>query len=168
MSVAASAIALSGCGSDSTTAPEPRADLNACSNLQVPANSRLVAHVFANGVQIYQWTDTSWVLLSPSASLTSDVAGTASVGIHYAGPTWEATRGGKVTGVVQDRCTPNANAIPWLILKATWDGQPGAFAGATHIQRVSTTGGLAPSVTGTKGQIVSVAYRAEYYFYRAP
>jgi len=63
---------------------------------------------------------------------------------------------------------PNANAIPWLLLKATWDGQAGAFAGATHIQRVATTGGLAPTAAGTKGQIASVPYRAEYYFYRAP
>jgi uncharacterized protein DUF3455 len=168
MSVAASLIALSACGSNSTTSPEPRADLNACPNLQVPANSQLVSHVFATGVQIYQWADTAWVLVSPSASLTSDVEGKASVGIHYAGPTWQATSGGKVTGAVQDRCTPNANAIPWLLLKATWDGQPGAFAGATHIQRVSTSGGLAPTIAGTKGQIVSVPYRAEYYFYRSP
>jgi hypothetical protein len=168
MSVAASLIALGACGSGSTTSPEPRADLNACTNLQLPANSQLVSHVFATGVQIYQWADTAWVLVSPSASLTSDLEGKASVGIHYAGPTWQATSGGKVTGAVQDRCTPNANAIPWLLLKATWDGQPGAFAGATHIQRVSTSGGLAPTIAGTKGQIVSVPYRAEYYFYRSP
>jgi hypothetical protein len=167
MSVAASLIALGGCGSDASTAPEPRADLSACPNLQVPTNSQLVSHVFASGVQIYQWADTSWLLVSPSASLTSDVEGRASVGLHYAGPTWEATGGGKVTGAVQDRCTPNANAIPWLLLKATWDGRPGAFAGATDIQRVATTGGMAPSAPGTKGQIVSVPYRAEYYFYRS-
>lgn len=166
--VTASLLALGGCGSGTTTAPEPRADLNVCPNLQVPANSQFVAHVFANGVQIYQWADTSWSLVSPSASLTSDAAGASSVGLHYAGPTWQSTSGGKVTGVVQDRCTPNTNSIAWLLLKATWDGQPGAFAGATHIQRVSTTGGLAPATAGTKGQIVSVPYRAEYFFYRAP
>jgi len=166
LAVVASLFFLAGCAADGSTAPTQRADLSACPNLEAPANSQLIAHVYANGVQIYQWSDTSWVLVSPSAVLTTDAEGRSSVGLHYAGPTWQSTGGGKVTGAVQDRCTPNANAIPWLLLKATWDGQPGAFERATYIQRVNTTGGLAPTSAGAKGQIASVPYRAEYYFYR--
>ena len=168
LATVASLIALAGCSRGFTTEPEPRADLGACQNIQVPANSQLVARVFATGVQIYQWADTAWALVSPSAVLTADAEGKVDVGIHYAGPTWQSINGGKVTGVAQQKCTPDANAIPWLLLKGTSDGQPGAFQGATHIQRVNTTGGLAPTSAGTKGQIVSVPYRAQYYFYRAP
>lgn len=167
LALAAGVVLLVACSADKAVAPTPGADLAACPNLQVPAGSRLVSHVFATGVQIYEWNETGWVLVSPSASLTADADGKEIVGLHYAGPTWQSVSGGKVTGVVQERCTPNASAIPWLLLNATWDGQPGAFEGATHVQRVNTVGGMAPTTAGTKGQVVSVAYRAEYYFYRA-
>ena len=38
------------------------------------------------------------------------------VGIHYGGPTWESLSGSKVVGAVIDRATPDASAIPWLLL----------------------------------------------------
>jgi hypothetical protein len=88
------------------------------------------------------------------------------VGIHYAGPTWEGIGGGKLVGTVAGSCTPNANAIPWLKLTAVSDGQPGVFQSATFIQRVNTTGGKAPTTAGTVGEVRSSPYTAEYFFYR--
>ena len=42
------------------------------------------------------------------------------------------------------------------------------FEGTTYIQRVNTTGGLAPAAVPTQaGQEVKVPYTAEYFFYRA-
>jgi hypothetical protein len=61
------------------------------------------------------------------------------------------------------------DAIPWLLLAAvpaSTEG-PGIFADTTYIQRVNTSGGKAPSVTGNfVGQVARVPYTADYYFYR--
>ena len=62
---------------------------------------------------------------------------------------------------------PDASAIPWLLLVAVSTEGPGVLDGVTYIQRVNTTGGLAPAVPGTfVGQEADVPYTAEYYFYR--
>jgi hypothetical protein len=46
---------------------------------------------------------------------------------------------------------------------------PGVFQGVTHIQRVSTVGGKAPTEAGSfTGQLRDIPYTAEYFFYRAP
>ena len=90
------------------------------------------------------------------------------VGIHYAGPTWESNSGSKVVGTVLERCTPDPDAIPWLLLKAVSNEGPG-FSRVTFIQRVNTVGGIAPTDPGDfVGEEVEVPYTTEYYFYRAP
>ena len=140
-------------------------DLGTCTNLQSPAGSKLAVHVYATGVQIYRWSGTSWVFVEPSAVLSADAGGHSTVGTHYAGPTWESNSGSKVVGTVFDRCTVTG-AIQWLSLTAISSG-PGIFNGVTFIQRVNTVGGTAPASPGTAvGEIVSVPYTAEYYFYR--
>ena len=141
-------------------------DLGACQNLQVE-DGKVAFHVYAEGVQIYRWNGTSWVFVAPEASLFADADGNGLVGTHYAGPTWESVSGGKVAGTVLERCTPDANAIPWLLLAAVNPDGPGIFHRVTFIQRVNTTGGLAPSAPGTvTGELAEVPYTAEYFFYR--
>jgi hypothetical protein len=143
-------------------------DLGACQNLRAPAGSKLAYHVYATGVQIYHWTGTSWAFDGPSAILSADAGGRSTVGIHYAGPTWESVSGGTVVGTVQQRCTPDPNAIPWLLLSAVSDG-PGVLHHVTFVQRVNTVGGNAPSSPGNVvGAEARVPYSAEYFFYRAP
>ena len=166
---------LAACANDATHPLEPRVpkamadrqpDLGNCGYLAPAAGSTLVFHVYANGVQIYRWTGTSWLLYGPDAVLSSDAAGKSIVGTHYVGPTWETSSGGKVIGSVIDRCTADPNAVPWLSLAAQSSG-PGVLNGVTFIQRVNTVGGKAPSTGGTiVGQEIRVAYSAEYFFYR--
>ena len=142
-------------------------DLGTCTNLQAPAGSKLAVHLYATGVQISSWSGTSWVFIAPSAVLSADAGGHSTVGTHYAGPTWESNSGSTVVGTVFERCTVSASAIPWLSLTAVSSAGPGFFDGVTFIQRVNTVGGIAPTSAGTSvGQIVSVPYTAEYYFYR--
>ena len=197
LSLAASAALLTACVDEAPVGPDPEAslrtsraassaaaqvgaaaaaarndnrapDLGACQNLQAPAGSKLAYHVYATGVQIYHWTGTSWAFDGPSAVLSADAAGRSTVGIHYAGPTWESVSGGTVVGTVRQRCTPNPNAIPWLLLSAVSDG-PGVFHRVTFIQRVNTVGGNAPSSPGSVvGAEARVPYTTEYFFYRAP
>jgi hypothetical protein len=59
-------------------------------------------------------------------------------------------------------------AIPWLLLRATSTDGYGIFTRTTFVQRVNTTGGLAPATPPTQaGQEARVPYTADYYFFRA-
>ena len=55
-------------------------DLGACQNLNVPAGSNLVKHVYAQGVQIYQWNGASWAFVAPLAVMSADAAGNGIIG----------------------------------------------------------------------------------------
>ncbi len=144
------------------------ADLGPCENLQVPAGNKFAYHVYATGVQIYRWDGTRWIFVAPSALLFADAGDNGTVGTHYAGPTWESVSGSKVVGTVLDRCTPDATAIPWLLLGAVSAEGPGIFHRVTFIQRVNTVGGLAPADAGSfTGEEARVFYTTEYFFYRA-
>ena len=144
--------------------------------LQVPDGQKVAFRTFAQGVQIYTCqasatdpTQFVWTFKAPEAVLFKGEGGT--VGLHYAGPTWESNSGSKVVGSVLERSpSPDPNAIPWLLLEAKSAEGPGIFARVTYIQRVNTTGGTAPTEgcdAAHAGQEVRVPYTADYFFYRA-
>ena len=140
----------------------------ACDSLQVPQGNRLAYHAYAVGVQIYRWNGTSWTFVEPVATLFSDVNYHGKVGTHYLGPTWEGNNGGKVVATRLTGCSPDPNAIPWLLLQTVTNDGPGVFGSVTYIQRVTTKGGLAPTAAGSSiGEVAEIPYTAEYYFYRA-
>ena len=88
---------------------------------------------------------------------------------HYAGPTWEANGGSTVVGARVDGVPGAPGAIDWLLLRAA-STTPGQLLNTTFIQRVKTTGGLAPAsgcTAATVGTPRNVPYTADYYFYRA-
>ena len=146
--------------------------------LEPPADQKVTFHAFAVGVQIYVVTQNptnpslySWVFKAPEAVLFEDDDEDEPVGLHYAGPTWEHKDGSKVVGSVLQRSpSPNAGAIPWLLLQAVSHEGGGKFSRVSYIQRVNTAGGTAPT-TGAEaahvGQEARVPYTAEYYLYRA-
>ena len=149
--------------------PRRTPDLGGCQDLQVSAEHNVAFHVYAEGVQIYRWSGTSWTFVVPEAVLFADAGGKGTVGIHYAGPTWESVSGSKVVGMVLERCTPDPDAIPWLLLEAVLSEGPGIFHAITFIQRLNTVGGIAPSDPGdVPGEIARVPYTTEYVFYRRP
>jgi len=179
-SLIVAATLLAGCSSEYPAGPaEPSAppapefpslsrtpDLGGCQKIQAPAGSKLAYHVYATGVQIYNWSGTAWTPFGPAATLSADAAGNSTVGTHYVGPTWESNSGSNVVGEVAERC-PVPNAVPWLLLRAKSSKGPGVFHGVTWIQRVNTVAGNAPSTPGTfVGQEARVDYSAEYFFYR--
>ena len=143
-------------------------------SLQVPAGQVVALKTFATGVQIYVCTETSpgvfgWVFRAPDAKLYSSSNFNGQIGTHYAGPTWESTSGSKVVGARLHGNTVNTTAIPWLLLGAVSSQGPGVFEGVTYIQRVNTTGGLAPTSganASTLGQEARVPYTADYYFFK--
>lgn len=141
-----------------------------CESLQVEAGNGLAFRTYAIGVQVYRWNGTSWVFVEPVATLFADARYQGEVGTHYVGPTWESNSGSKVVAarVLNTGCTPDSTAIAWLLLKKVSTDGAGIFSSVTFIQRVNTTGGIAPTAPGSAiGDLKEVPYTAEYYFYRA-
>ena len=143
-----------------------------CSSIAAPAGNKLAFHAYARGVQIYKWNVVTqkWDLLAPAANLYAEESYFGEVGTHYVGPTWESKSGSKVEGrrVAGTGCTPDPTAIAWLLLSKFRTEGNGIFSKVTFIQRVNTTGGLAPETPGLiDGETKEVPYTAEYYFYRA-
>jgi hypothetical protein len=146
--------------------------------LQVPEGNRFVLQTYAKGVQIYQVKQTSiepatyaWVNIAPSATLYAKSDFTNEVGTHYGGPSWEFTKGlykgEKVVGTKKSGIVQDPSAVPWLLLQAV-DALSSPGNKITYIQRVCTTGGLAPSTPATEsnlGQMQNVPYTAVYLFY---
>lgn len=148
--------------------PGPELPSPICDPLEVPAGNRVGAHLYASGVQIYRWNGSAWEFIAPDAELFADACFQARVGLHYAGPTWEANDGSWVRAAREAGCAPYRGAIPWLRLRATETSDPGRFGGVTFIQRVNTIGGTAPGEAGAViGEEARVPYTAEYYLYRA-
>ncbi len=138
-----------------------------CVNVRVPEGNKVFFHVYAKGVQIYKWNGATWDFVAPMAKLYANRYFLGEVGIHYVGPTWKSNGGGRVVAARVDGCTPDANAIPWLLLRTVSADGPGILDSTTYIQRTNTTGGLTPTGPGSAiGEQREVPYTAEYYFYR--
>ena len=133
----------------------------------------LIGH--ATGVQIHVCRAIpgghKWGLLAPRANLYDDNA--KLLATHYGGPTWEARDGSTVVGQREAGVTVDPTAVEWLRLSAR--GTPGPdgdrLAGTTYIQRINTTGGLAPAAADcnadTAGAQTEVPYTADYVFFKA-
>jgi hypothetical protein len=137
-----------------------------------PANENVVLMAHASGSQIYvcqAGTDQklSWTLKAPDAELT-DAKG-ASIGRHFAGPTWKLSDGSEVTGKAAAReDSPEPGAVPWLLVNVTGHAGSGALSKVTTIQRIHTKGGQPPA-TGCdeshRAAETKSSYTADYYFY---
>ena len=108
-----------------------------------------------------------WTFKAPEATLYN--YGGHVIGIHYAGPTWEAENGSKVVAArVASAPSPSANSIPWLLLKAVAHDWHGMFSDVTYIQRLYTVGGTAPADPPTEANLIArVPYTATYVFFVA-
>ncbi len=139
--------------------------------LQPPASERLLLKVHAKGDQVYICqegaTEFAWALKAPDAQLF-DKDGKP-FGKHFAGPTWEARDGSRVTGkAVASVSSPDADSIPWLLVDVVNHGGNGALSRVSKIQRLNTKGGKAPASgcdAAHTGQQVRVPYSADYLFY---
>ena len=139
--------------------------------LQPPANEQLLLQVHAKGDQVYTCkedvTEFSWVLKAPDAQLF-DKDGKF-FGKHFAGPSWEANDGSRVTGkAVANAPSPEADSVPWLLVSVIGHERSGVLSRATTIQRINTKGGKAPGSgcdAAHAGQELRVPYSADYLFY---
>ncbi len=141
--------------------------------LKVPSGNVLLLRAYGKGVQIYTCPDTTHA--TPHAILLeSDRDEGDLVAIHFAGPSWQATKDGSI--VVGDAANakhvvaPDPDSVDWLLLPTKSTTGNGLFSKVTFIQRLHTDGGKAPTGScdqkqdGTK---ILVEYSAQYLFYVA-
>ena len=139
--------------------------------LQPPANEQLFLQLHAKGDQVYTCKEGAtaflWELKAPDAQLF-DKDGKP-FGKHFAGPSWEANDGSRVTGkAVANVPSPDADSIPWLLVNVVSHEGTGVLSRATSIQRLNTKSGKAPASgcdSVRAGQAVRVPYSADYLFY---
>jgi len=139
-------------------------------SLQPADAQHRVVSLSASGVQVYvckrdQTNQLTWTFKAPLADLY-DASGKLVVK-HYAGPSWEASDGSKLTGKVLQQAvnTGEPGSIPLLLLRATNAGGPGLLGGARYVQRLNTRGGVAPVQPCThEGQEGNSPYLADYVF----
>lgn len=139
--------------------------------IQPPANEQLLLLVHAKGDQVYTCkgdaAQAAWTLKAPDAQLFDQDG--KPFGKHFAGPSWEASDGSRVTGkAVANVPSPDTDSIPWLLLNIVGHEGSGVLSRATSIQRINTKGGKAPGTgcdAAHAGQEVRVAYSADYLFY---
>jgi hypothetical protein len=139
--------------------------------IRVPAGAKLIEKLHATGAQVYGCAGAdgkyAWTLKRPDATLT-DAKGTEA-GKHGAGPSWTAKDGSSVTGAKAAQAdAPAADAVPWLLLKATSTSGKGKFSQVSFVQRLATKGGKAPAAgcdAAHSGGELRVDYSADYYFY---
>jgi uncharacterized protein DUF3455 len=163
------------------------------SDLVVPDGHVLFAKGFAVGTQNYMCAPATgggvaWKGFAPQATLYITVGGLQpQLATHFlsvnpedgiARPTWQhSIDSSKVWGKMYKMSTDSnyvePGAIPWLLLEVAGkeagpDG--GSFlAQAAYIQRVNTSGGMAPATgctTSTVGALTLVPYTTDYYFYK--
>jgi hypothetical protein len=161
------------------------------SDLQPPAGKKafLIGHAY--GTQNYLCLPSAngiaWTLFGPQATLFSD--GGEQLITHFLSPnpdqngtpraTWLHSKDsssvwGFATKIYTESDYVAAGAIPWLLLEVVgrqygpqWGDR---LIAATHIQRVNTAGGVAPStgcaVAADIGKRALMPYTTDYVFYR--
>jgi Protein of unknown function (DUF3455) len=171
LTIVAAAITLSACASapmmmkvDNASLPEP---------VRVPPGQKVMMSTTGVGEITYECREKKdmagaheWAFVAPVATLYS--GDKKAVGKYYAGPTWEANDGSKVTGK-QLAVSPAAPGnIPLQLVKTEPAMGAGAMTGVSYIQRLNTKGGVAPAMAcdaASKGKRQQVAYEADYVFY---
>ncbi len=144
--------------------------------IKVPPGNRLAWETTGSGEITYECRDkanapgqTEWVFVGPKAVLT-DRAGKA-VGSYYGPPaTWEALDGSRLTATQLAVAPAGAGNLPYQLVKANPASGSGALVGVTYIQRVALKGGVAPATecnAAKRGQRETVAYQADYLFWKA-
>ncbi len=169
------------------------------SNLEVPSGNTLYLKTQASGTQNYiclpSATGFAWTFLAPTATLFMQSRWNngelgQQITTHFLSPnpqedgqprpTWQSSFDtsavwAKAIASSTDAAYVAPGSIPWLLLEATGTqrGSTGGvmLAETTYLQRLNTSGGVAPSSGCTQasqvGTTALVPYTTDYYFYRA-
>jgi Protein of unknown function (DUF3455) len=157
--------------------------------LEVPSGNKAFLKGHAIGTQNYiclpSASGVSWTLFGPQATLFNNHD--VQIITHFLSPnrdesdtprpTWQHSRDTSTVWARAQREFPVGGTIPWLLLEVV-GAEPGPTGGnrltrTTFIQRLNTSGGLAPepsdgcSLSMDAGKRAFVPYEADYIFYKA-
>nr|WSY50812.1 DUF3455 domain-containing protein [Streptomyces sp. NBC_00886] len=154
-------------GQAATPQPPLRLGVTVPDALKVPDGNTLTGVFSAAGVQTYTCTNSAWTLLEPAATLwAKNDRSKRPVALHSRGPVWVSTVDGSAVNASAIANSPKTGTIPELLLKSTATRGAGVFADVSYVQRLNTSGGVAPTTACTGTDQVSVGYTATYAFYK--
>lgn len=135
--------------------------------IKPPAGSKPIgAYVVVNGTQNYTCTADG---VYPTASTPeAQLVGTGGRVHHFAGPSWQSLRDQSLVTAAKVNGVDKAGTIPELLLKVNSHSGKGIMDKADFINRLYTSGGVAPKGSCTAGQVAKVRYGAVYVFWDAP
>jgi hypothetical protein len=167
---------LSACASAPMTAMPAFSQAGLPAAVQVPPGHRVALESVGVGEITYECRvkanaagQHEWVFIGPDATL-QDRAGKA-IGRYFGPPaTWAHGDGSALTGTQLAIAPAMPGSIPLQLVKANPATGAGALSGVTHIQRVATQGGVAPTSpcdAMSMGRREVVKYQADYIFWKA-
>jgi hypothetical protein len=138
-------------------------------------DSKLAFDVYAVGVQKYACQPNgTWLFTDPEAVLYDSKQEGKPVGTHFLNfatgrPVWQFKDDSSVEAARKASVSGGAGNIAWLLLQAV-DTASGAggdrLTSTTWVQRLNTSGGVAPSGACTPGDTIAVPYTTDYFFWK--
>src|SRR5918994_1571043 len=134
-------------------------------------DSRLYLVLHASGVQKYTCqANGTWLFTDPEATLYKTTGAPRPVGTHFLNfstgrPVWRFKGASSVQAARTQSAPGGTGNIAWLLLQGV-ETSPGRLGQTTWIQRLNTTGGVAPAGACTPGATTAVPYSADYFFWR--
>jgi hypothetical protein len=135
--------------------------------IRPPTGSRPIgAYVVVTGTQTYTCGGNgAWGTSSiPEAQLI----GTGGRIHHFGGPTWQSERDHSLVTATRVNGVDRAGTIQELLLKVQTHQGAGILDKADYINRLLTSGGVAPAGSCEPKATVAVPYKAVYVFWDAP
>ncbi|GIF25694.1 hypothetical protein BJ973_003972 [Actinoplanes tereljensis] len=140
--------------------------------IRPPAGSRPIgAYVVVNGTQNYTCVvpDGATVgAFTGKSTPEAQLLGTGGRIHHFAGPSWQSTRDQSLVTAGSPITSAREGTIPELRLTVLTHTGKGILDKADYINRLLTSGGVAPTTSCAKDEVKKVPYGAVYVFWDAP
>jgi hypothetical protein len=137
--------------------------------------SKMFLELHATGVQKYTCqANGTWLFTDPEATLSKATGSPRADGTHFLNvstgrPVWRFRDGSSVEAARKASAPAGEANIPWLLLQTVVasGGDGDRLARTTWVQRLDTSGGVAPAAPCPPGAPLAVPYTADYVFWRA-
>lgn len=131
--------------------------------IRPPKGARPIgAYVVTSGTQTYKCT--GGVFKGPSTP-EAQLVGTGGRIHHFGGPSWQSERDSSMVTATKTAESARAGTIPELLLTINGHTGTGILSKATYINRLFTSGGVAPAGDCTDGATKAVPYKSVYVFW---
>lgn len=164
--------ALAGVHNDGPAGARPVAVPLIPKDIRPPAGSKLVgAYIVTSGTQTYTCVVPAGATtgaFTGSSTPEAQLIGTGGRIHHFGGPSWQSLRDGSLVTASRVASSTVDGAIPELLLKVETHSGKGVLSRADLINRLRTSGGVAPAGSCAAGEKASVPYGSIYVFWDAP